>query len=69
MKLSPSQQEVKDLLDKGKTFSQYPTGDNYGYNSMLRWDHNLEVINSKTIVAMQRKGLVGDWEIKTQIVK
>lgn len=68
MKLSPSQKKVKDLLDKGETFSQYPT-DATGLNSMLRWDNNLEVINSKTIVALQDKGLVTTWEIKTQIVK
>ena len=62
-KLSPSQKEVKDLLDKGKL--------SCNIQPVITMDITqcLEVINSKTIVAMQRKGLVGDWEIKTQIVK
>lgn len=68
MKTSVAQQYILDRLAKGKTISQYPTGSTYGYSSMLRWDDSKEVVNCKTVLALQNKGVVINIDIKNEVI-
>jgi hypothetical protein len=56
-------------LLKGRTISQYPTGDNYGYSSYYRWDDTKEVVNSKSIIALNRKNILLNLPISNTIIK
>lgn len=51
-------------LLKGRTFSQYPTGDVKGYDSYYRWDDNKEVIPSRTVIALVNKEIISIEDIK-----
>lgn len=64
-KLTKNQEAIKLELDRGRTIAQYDTGNRYGYDSYFRWTDTLEVVPSKTIVSMRRKGI----EIDAPLVK
>jgi len=55
--LTAKQLEVKNRLDSGDTISLYSTGDTMGYGEYYRWDSDLEVVPSKTVASMKRKGV------------
>lgn len=61
---------MKNLIEqlaKGKTFSQYGfAGDK---NCFYRWDDTLEIINTKSVVALRRKGLIGKIQILPNVIK
>ncbi len=57
--MTQAQAQLQTQIDKGRTFSQYNLGP---FDNMLRWDDNLEVVNSKTAIAL---GIT--WTIKYTI--
>lgn len=64
MTKQPLWKTVQSELSKGRTFSCYPTGNNYGYDSYYRWDDNKEVIPLKTVNAMINRNLIKRENIK-----
>ena len=62
-------EKIRKELELGRTISQYPTGDTYGYDSMLRWDDTKQVVNSRSVFALQNKGYKINIPIKTQVIK
>tara|TARA_R110000751_G_scaffold110844_1_gene208579 strand:+ start:186 stop:383 length:198 start_codon:yes stop_codon:yes gene_type:complete len=62
--------KIKKQLELGRTISQYPTGNSYGYSEYYRWDDTKEVVNSKSVWALKRKGLIPmELPISNQIIK
>lgn len=61
-------EKIKEEILKGRTISQYPTG-KIGYNSYFRWDDNFEVVNSKSVWALKRKGFEITIKISDKIIK
>jgi hypothetical protein len=51
---------LQSELKKGRTFSQYNNiaGLNKMSNSRFMWDDTKEVINSKSVIALKRAGLL-----------
>ena len=47
-------QQIIDEVKKGRTISQYPTGQ-YGYDSYFRWDDTGVVVKSKSLWAAQKR--------------
>ena len=58
--------KIQEELEKGRTFSQYNniSGLNKMSNSRYMWDDNKEVINSKSVIALKRKGVINEISIK-----
>ncbi len=50
-------EQVKEEIENGRTFSQYPTGQS-GCTAMYRWDDNYMVIPCKCIVALVCRGIL-----------
>tara|TARA_R110002153_G_scaffold7929_4_gene34994 strand:+ start:3078 stop:3275 length:198 start_codon:yes stop_codon:yes gene_type:complete len=51
-------EKIKLQLQKGRTISQYPTGNSYGYGEYYRWDDTKEVVNSKSVWGLKKKGFL-----------
>tara|TARA_R110000824_G_scaffold382522_1_gene575732 strand:+ start:303 stop:497 length:195 start_codon:yes stop_codon:yes gene_type:complete len=61
-------EKIKEGILKGRTISQYPTGQ-YGYTEYFRWDDTLEVVNCKSVWALRKKGFEVPIKISDKIVK
>tara|TARA_R100000742_G_C4276812_1_gene98148 strand:+ start:1310 stop:1501 length:192 start_codon:yes stop_codon:yes gene_type:complete len=61
--------KIQEGLNLGRTISQYPTGNSYGYSSYFRWDDTKEVVNSKSVLALKRRGLEINIPIVSEIVR
>tara|TARA_R110002020_G_scaffold240290_2_gene453031 strand:+ start:3743 stop:3940 length:198 start_codon:yes stop_codon:yes gene_type:complete len=62
--------KIQEQLDKGRTISQYPTGNVYGYGEYYRWDDTKEVVNMKSIVALKKRGILPQClPVSSQIIK
>ena len=63
-------EKIKKGLESGRTISQYPTGNIYGYGEYYRWDDTKEVVNSKSIVALKKRGILPQClKVSSQIIK
>tara|TARA_R110002126_G_scaffold31012_2_gene100485 strand:- start:218 stop:409 length:192 start_codon:yes stop_codon:yes gene_type:complete len=61
--------KIKKQLELGRTISQYPTGNSYGYGEYYRWDDTKEVVNSKSICALKRREVEINIPIVSEIIK
>lgn len=62
--------KILEELKKGRTISQYPTGNVYGYGEYYRWDDSKQVVNMKSIVALKKRGILPEvLKVSSQIIK
>jgi|TARA_R110002051_G_scaffold6097_1_gene29925 HEPN domain-containing protein len=62
--------KIQEELEKGRTISQYPTGNVYGYGEYYRWDDTKEVVRSKSVVALKKRGVLPKvLKVSSQIIK
>jgi HEPN domain-containing protein len=62
--------KILEELKKGRTISQYPTGNVYGYGEYYRWDDTKEVVRSKSVWALKNRGLLPKiLPVSSQIIK
>ena len=61
--------KILEELKKGRTISQYPTGNVYGYGEYFRWDDTKVVVNCRSVWALRKKGVEIKIEVKDQVIK